>query len=134
MPLEYKYPRTRDLEFILFQIVGTHPLSPSLKSARGSPSSTTNTQISTPLWILLTPILAGSSLIRAGKDSRYSFKILTDRSLNTFSSRRNALGNHLSIHPRTSVYDLVEFCWINLSVHGFLARLQHLSVVPTLCR
>jgi hypothetical protein len=137
MLLGYKYPRTRDLGLIRFQTVGSCPLCFSLKSERGSPSSTTQTQISTLHWILLTPkhpILAGSSSIRAGKASRYSFKILVDRSLDAFGSTRNALGNHIYIHHRTSVYDLVEFCWINLLVHEFLARFQHPSVVPTLCR
>jgi hypothetical protein len=84
MSLGYKYPRTRDLGFILFQTIGALPFSFSLKSARGSPSSTTKTQISTLHRILLTPehpILAGSSSICAGKGSRYSFKIDEDMTL-----------------------------------------------------
>jgi hypothetical protein len=74
MPVGYKYPRTRDLGFILISTVGARPLSFSLESARRSPSSTTETQISTLHWIRLTPqhpILAGSSSIRAGKASRW---------------------------------------------------------------
>jgi hypothetical protein len=87
--------------------------------------------MSTLHWILLTPehpILAGSSSIRAGKGSRYLFKILVDRSPNVVVSSRNALGNHLYLHPRIHAHDLVEFCWLNLSVHGFLAQFQRSSV------
>jgi hypothetical protein len=56
-----------------------------------------------------------------GNTQGISFKIPVARSLNVVVSRRNALGNHLLIHPRTLAHDLVEFCWLNLLIHGFYA-------------
>jgi hypothetical protein len=47
-----------------------------------------------------------------------SFKFSFARSPNAVVSMRNALGNHLHIHPRTLAHDLVVFCWLNLLIHG----------------
>jgi hypothetical protein len=55
-----------------------------------------------------------------GKDLKVFIQILVDRSLNAVVSRRNALGNHRFILPRTHSYDLITFCWENPLVPEFL--------------
>jgi hypothetical protein len=56
-----------------------------------------------------------------GKVQGISFKSSFTQSPNAVISRRNALWNHLYIHPRTLAHDLVVFRWLNLLIHELTA-------------